>query len=131
MTRSILIGAAVIAAAALPQAPVMAQASDGIVVTAPVVRDNSGQPRNAANPRKLLTASAIVYTGDLDLRTEYGRDVLDNRVRVAADNACDRLDAIESTGIGAAMNPDAGDCRQLAMRNARPAVRTAILLDRG
>ncbi|MNC93819.1 hypothetical protein D3C83_105330 [compost metagenome] len=57
--------------------------------------------------------------------------MLDNRVRLAADDACDQLDAIESTGIGAAMNPDAGNCRQVAMKNARPLVRTAILLDRG
>ena len=127
MSRSILLRAAAIAAALIPQtAP--AQQSDGLVVSAPAPR-NAEESRLGVQPRMRLVADVIVETRDLDLRTAYGRDVLDQRVRIAADQACDRLDAIEPpTGVGAAMNHDVGDCRQLARKSAEPRMRYAIAL---
>ena len=130
MSRSILSGAAAIAAAALVSGlPASAQESAGIVVSAPSGRIVE-QPRTGAQPRRLLVSNVVVYTGDLDLRTAYGRSVLDQRVRVAADEACDRLDSMEATGFGSHMNPDSGDCRHLARKNAEPRVRTAVMLAR-
>ena len=84
-------------------------------------------PRTGAQPRQRLVADVVVPTGDLDLRTSYGRTLLDRRVRVAADEACDQLDGLESTGVGASMNADMGDCRLQARKNAEPLMRRVIL----
>jgi len=126
MSRSMLVGAAAIAAAALvPALPATAQQSTGIVVSAPSTRAVE-QPRTGAQPRKVLIANVIVDTFDLDLRTSHGRAVLDQRVRVAADQACDQLDGLEATGFGSHMNADSGDCRLKARKNAEPLMRRAI-----
>ncbi len=132
MSRSILPGAVAIAAAALvTHTPAMAQSDAAITVSAPTLRAGD-QPKNSANPRMQFVANVRVATHDLDLRTEYGRDLLDQRVRLAADVACDRIDAIEPpTGVGASLNPDIGDCRHLAVKRAQPQVRTAIRLAYG
>ena len=130
MSRSILFAATVAAATLVPLVPAIAQQSDGIVVNAPAPR-NADESKLGAQPRMRLAANVIVETGDLDLRTAYGRDVLDRRVRVAADQACDQLDDIEPpTGVGAAMNPDSGDCRHLAVKSAEPRIRYAVLASR-
>src|SRR5688500_13480667 len=127
MSRSVLAGAALAAGAVfVPQIPVAAQDNAGIVVTAPAIR-NADESRLGARPRMRLASTIRVYTGDLDLRTVYGRAVLDARVKLAADAACDRLDQIEPpTGVGAALNPDLGDCRHLAAKSALPQMRIAI-----
>jgi hypothetical protein len=63
------------------------------------------------------------------LRTAYGRAVLDARIKLAANAACDRLDQIDPpAGVGAEMNPDVGDCRHLAAKSALPQRRIAIAL---
>jgi UrcA family protein len=130
MTRSILAGVAALATAVVPLAPAAAQPGD-IVVSVPAPRPADRQ-WNGVHPRMQLAASIRVQTSDLDLTTEYDRRLLDKRVKLAADVACDRLDQIEPpTGVGAAMNPDSGDCRHLAMKGAEPQVRTAIRLDYG
>jgi len=130
MTRSILIGVAAMATAIVPLTPATAQPGD-IVVTVPAPhRVEKGW--NGVRPRMQLAANVWVETRDLDLRTEYGRDVLDQRVRYAADAACDRIDAIEPpTGVGAMMNPDISDCRHIAAKSAEPQVRAAIRADYG
>jgi len=130
MSRSILIGAATLAVAALvPQLPAMAQEPEAqITVRAPVVRapERSG---NGVNSPERLAAYALVSTSDLDLRTAYGRDVLAYRVRLAADQACDKLDAIDPpSAIGGAPSHDSGDCRHLAVKDARSQIRTVIAL---
>jgi len=131
MSRKILAGAATIAIAALaPQMPAMAQGSPAIIVSVPAPQ-RADQPKTGVNPARQLVANVFVETYDLDLRTEYGRDILDNRIAAAADLACDRLDMVESSGVGSGMNPDAGNCRHLARKSAEPSVRNAILLDRG
>jgi UrcA family protein len=129
MSRTLLAGAAAVAAAALmQQAPATAQnrVNPEITVEAPVLR-GPGQPGDGVHPAMRLATRVAVHTGDLDLRTAYGRAVLDARVRLAADAACDRIDAIAPpVGLGAMMNPDFGDCRHIAMRKAEPAMRRAI-----
>jgi len=129
MFRSILAGAATIAVAAfVPHLPAIAQesVSPAITVTAPAIR-NAGEPANGVQQRKQFVANVAVDTRDLDLRTAYGRAVLDARIRLAADAACDRLDEIDPpTGIGSPMSHDSGDCRHLAVKSALPQMRSAI-----
>jgi UrcA family protein len=131
MTRSILIGVAAVATAAvMPLTPAIAQPGD-IVVSVPAPH-RAEKGWNGVHPRMQLAANVWVETRDLDLRTEYGRDVLTQRVRYAADVACDRIDQIEPpTGVGAMMNPDTGDCRHLAAKSAEPQMVAAIRADYG
>ena len=124
MSRSILAAATIAVALAVPQAPVASREAAAITVTGPTVR-NTGEPADGVRQRTRAMADVTVDIADLDLRSDYGRWVLDQRVRIAADAACDRIDAIDPpSGMGAA---DYGDCRSLAMRRAEPQVRRAIL----
>lgn len=118
MSRSIFAAAAAIAATALiPQTPAAAQ--PGITVTAPQVR-GAWMPKSAVRRPTVLQAHVWVPTADLDLRTRYGRVMLDYRMRVAANEACRRLELVAgSPGVGGAMNPDPQDWRQLAYHSAR------------
>ena len=128
MSRSLLASAATIALAAfVPQLPAAAQSGPSITVTSPITRSEQ-QPWTGVEPRYEVASHVTVYTDDLDLRTEYGRAVLDARIKLAADQACDTLDRIETAGVGAAMNPDSGDCRHLAAKNAVPQRRAAVIL---
>lgn len=111
-------------------APAMAQyqKDTAIVVSAPIIEEAVGT-RNGVHPEMQVTSKMLVEAGDLDLRTEYGRDVLEARVRIAADEVCDRLDELDPpTAIGAFSNPDFGDCRHNAVMNARPQMREAMIL---
>jgi len=119
MSRSILAVAVTAAAAALmPQMPAAAQ-EPGIVVAAPRV-PAPWQPKNTVRRDTVMRAQVWVPTADLDLRTRYGRAMLDYRARLAADQACYQLRLIEpSSGVGSMMNPDPQDCRQRAYHNAR------------
>jgi len=132
MSRSVIAGAALIAAAAVvPQLPVAAQDNSSITVSAPAARAarNAGQPRNMANPRMELVSNVSVSTADLDLRTAYGRAVLDARIRLAADAACDRIDEIDPpVGVGG-WSSDKGNCRHLAMKRAQTQRGAAIRAD--
>ena len=119
MSRSMIAAAATIAAAALmPQTPALAQPA-GITVTAPRARD-AWEPKFTVHHPTELRASVWVPTADLDLRTYYGRNALDYRMRVAAYEACRQLRLIEpSPGVGGIMNSDPQNCRQHAYHNAR------------
>jgi|SRR5690606_27783643 len=126
MSRKILAGASAVAAAlAVPQLPATAQDSAGIVVSAPAVREG-GEPADGVQQRKRLVANVVVDTSDLDLRTPYGRAVLDARVRLAADAACDRIDEIDPPFGPGGWNADKGDCRHLAAKQAEPRMWAAI-----
>jgi UrcA family protein len=73
-----------------------------------------------------VTTGVSVDFTDLDLRSEYGRWVLDQRLRIAADAACDRIDAIDPPSGPGGAAVDAGNCRSIALRNAMPQMRRAI-----
>ena len=122
MSRSVLAGAAIVAAALIPQTPATAQSNASIVVSAPAARSadrNAGQARLGVHPQRQLVANVMVATSDLNLRTAYGRSVLDSRIRLAADLACDRLDEIDPpVGVGG-WSHDIGDCRHLAVQRAQ------------
>jgi UrcA family protein len=125
MSRSLLAAVAAFAMTALPQAPAISQESGSITVTGPTAR-NSGEPADGVRQRTRLTSAVTVDFADLDLRTEYGRWVLDQRLRIAADAACDELDAVDPpSGMGGGIAYS--DCRSLAMRRAEPQLRRAIL----
>ena len=129
MPRSILAGATAIAVAAfIPQLPATAQESAGIVVSAPAIRD-AREPSNGVQQRKQFVAKVVVDTSDLDLRSAYGRAVLDARIELAADAACDRLDEIDPPVGPGGWNPDMGDCRHLAAKKAEPRMWAAIRAD--
>jgi UrcA family protein len=123
MSRSVLAGAAILAVASvIPQIPATAQGNSSIIVSAPAVGPadrNAGQPRNSVHPQRQLVTNVMVDTSDLNLRTAYGRAVLDARLRLAADAACDRLDEIDPPiGVGGWIH-DMGDCRHLAVKRAQ------------
>ncbi|HEY6814852.1 MAG TPA: UrcA family protein [Croceibacterium sp.] len=125
MSRSILAATAVAAVAlAIPQVPAMAEDSS-ITIRGPGMRA-AGIPADGVHQRMELVADVKVYHADLDLRTAYGRDELKQRVRLAADRACDRIDAIDPPVGPGGIASDAGDCRFLAMRNAEPYMQRAI-----
>ena len=54
-----------------------------------------------------------------------GRWVLDQRVRIAADAACDELNAVDPPS-GKSGGAAYADCRSLALRRAEPEVRRAL-----
>lgn len=118
MPRSILAGIAATAmAACIPQWSATAQGSSDIVVSAPTARAD-GEPSDGVQQRQRLAANVVVETGDLDLRTSYGRAILDARIRMAADAACDQLDRIDPPVGPGGWIPDKGDCRHLAVKGA-------------
>lgn len=125
MSRSIIAAVAGIAAAALiPQTPAVAQ-DPGIIVAAPRV-PGAWVPKNTVRRQEVIRAHVWVPTADLDLRTDYGRYVLDRRLRLAADEACDELRGEVSSGVGSMMNPDPQDCRQIAYHNGMRSARYLI-----
>jgi UrcA family protein len=126
MSRSILAAAAMIGIAVIPQAPAASQDDAAITVTGPK-RGTTGEPANGVRQRTTVTTGVSVDFADLDLRTDYGRWVLDQRLRIAADAACDRIDAIDPPGGPGGGAVDAGNCRSIALRSALPQARRAIL----
>ena len=89
--------AALIGAAILPVQPAIAQAGmterPSITVLAPRARQ-TGRDTATGAPVETLTAQSIVYTDDLNLATEAGREQLDERIEVAAREACEWLDEV-------------------------------------
>jgi UrcA family protein len=127
MSRSILAVAVLCGVAVVvPQAPAASQADTAITVTGPK-RGTTGEPANGVRQRTRVTTSVSVDFADLDLRTDYGRWVLDQRLRIAADAACDRIDDIDPPGGPGGGSLDTGNCRSIALRDAMPQARRAIL----
>lgn len=127
MSRSILAAAVMVGAAiAVPQSPAASQDDAAITVTGPK-RGTTGEPANGVRQRSTVTTSVSVDHADLDLRTDYGRWVLQQRLRIAADAACDRIDAVDPPGGPGGGALDDGNCRSIALRNAMPQARRAIL----
>jgi hypothetical protein len=118
MSRSMIAAATLAAAALMPQTPAAAQPA-GITITAPRAH-GAWEPKFTVDHPMELRAHVFVPTSNLDLRTDYGRSVLNYRMRLAAGEACRELRSIEpSPGVGGMMNPDPQDCRQHAYHNAR------------
>jgi UrcA family protein len=124
MFRSLLAAATAAAAIVLPQAPAASQGDASITVTGPSKRA-SGEPAHGVRQRTTLTSNVTVEVADLDLRTEYGRWLLDQRIRIAADAACNELDALDSpSALGGGAVHD--DCRSLAMRRSEPQMQRVL-----
>lgn len=112
MPHSIFLGAAALAATiAAPLTPALAQAEDeqvdrgAITVLAPRIETNT-EPGSII-PERTLTASALVYYDDLNLNTERGREALEERVELAAEETCEWLDEIyPPTGLTLGGNDD-------------------------
>jgi UrcA family protein len=124
MSRSLFIGLAAIASVAV--AP-MAMADEGaIVVSGPRVQ-SSGEAKVGVNPTMALVSQVTVPTHDLDLRTQYGRSVLDHRVKLAAAEVCSRIDDLTPVyGLGPNRSSESRDCRLEAQKSASSQVRAAI-----
>jgi UrcA family protein len=123
MSRSLLIGFAAIAGVTI--API-AMAQDGaIVVSGPRYENVEGA--KGVHPQRMLVANVSVPTHDLDLRTDYGRDVLDHRVEMAAREVCAHIDYLEpASGPGANPISASQDCRLQAKKSAMAQMRAAI-----
>lgn len=94
MSRSIILGTA--AAAILAAVPLQAANAQSdpprepaITVFAPRVVEEPSS--DGIGKVRTLTASSMVYVGDLDLDTPSGRDTLKQRVETAAEETCEWL----------------------------------------
>ena len=117
MSSSILLGAAAFATvAAIPFVPAQAQGDNTIVIEGPRV-ERGGVFRD----ERVVTASTMVYYDDLALDTEYGRDVLADRVRDAAKETCDLLSDVSYRSRTAE-----SQCVRKAVRGARDQMVAAI-----
>jgi UrcA family protein len=107
--------AALIAGAAAAAAPAFAQTVEELTVI--------GRQGVGPNTRSL---SAVVSYRDLDLTTETGRTVLNQRVRSTAQDLCRQLgeNNMGSTGAAPSCEQDAlnsvGEQQRVAITNARP-----------
>lgn len=124
MSRSLVTSIGALAAFALVP-PVVAQDASGEIVVSGPRLENSGE-RIGSQPTKMLVSQVSVPTHDLDLRTSYGRSVLDHRVKVAAAEVCYHIDQ-RSEPSGLVGNPllEARDCRIEAARSAKVQVSAA------
>jgi UrcA family protein len=123
MSRSLIIGLAAIAGVAV--APMAVAQDDTIVVSGPQVR-SSGEAKVGVRQPTMLISQVSVATHDLDLRTKYGRSVLDHRVKLAAAEVCHRIDALHpANGVGANPADKSRDCRLEAQKSAHSQVRAA------
>jgi len=128
MSRSILVGVAALAVtAAAPFASALAQGdadrADGssITVYSPLREETR---RSGGTTERTLTSSASVYYDDLNLHTQWGRDQLDDRVKLAAERTCDYLDSLYPLDYATSRNDF--ECVRKAVNNARPQVYLAV-----
>lgn len=128
MSRSILLGAATAIAltAAVPFVPAIAQGdasrADGasITVYSPLRVETQ---RRGGTTERVLTSSRSVFYDDLNLRTQWGRDQLDDRIKLAAEQTCDFLQDVDPMMNSSSSN---FDCIRKAVRDARPQVYLAV-----
>ena len=130
MSRLVLAGSGAIAVAVLaPQAPLLAQnepqSDRSITVSAPTARQMELRSDNKSlTPQPVLISQSVVYTGDLDLRSQPGRDELDSRVQAAAERTCDRIDQLDPPS---ALDGDHySDCVSRAVQGAQNQIYAAI-----
>ena len=128
MSRSILLGAATAIAltAAVPFVPAIAQGDSDradastITVYSPLRVETQ---RRGGQTERVMTSSRSVFYDDLNLRTQWGRDQLDDRIKLAAEQTCDFLDNVDPFMNSSSSN---FDCVRKAVRDARPQVYLAI-----
>jgi len=96
-----------------------------ITVEAPRARQTGRSAIGA--PIETLTAKSVVYINDLDLTTAMGRDELNKRVALAADQACKWLDEVYPLS---ASSSSSSDCRRDAIKSAQGQVNAVIGLRR-
>jgi UrcA family protein len=129
MSRSILLGAAAAVAltAAVPLVPAIAQGdadradTSAITVYSPYRETTK---RTAGMTERTLVASTAVYFDDLNLHTQWGRDQLDDRIKLAAETTCENLDSIYPNDHSATGE---FDCVRKAVRDTRPQVYAAVV----
>lgn len=130
MPRSFVFGAAAAAviATSMPLMPALAQQTAAsadtraaITVLAPRIRRDTSRTTSAF-PTQTISTQAVVYIDDLDLRTVAGRDEMNNRVKVAAKDACAWLDEVYplSEPVGA------GSCESDAVKTAKRQMDAAV-----
>lgn len=129
MSRSILLGAATAIAltAAIPQIPAFAQgdadrADSGAITVYSPLRQESGRAPGGVMERRLISSSAVYYD-DLNLRTQWGRDQLDDRIKLAAEQTCDYLNDVNPQDHALTSQ---FECVRKAVRDARPQVYLAV-----
>lgn len=129
MSRSLLIGAAaLVMTASAPLAPAVAQGdadradSSSITVYSPV-RESSKRRGSSGAMERTLTASTAVYHDDLNLRTSWGRQQLDDRVKLAAEETCAYLGDLYPLDTN---RNDEYYCVKRAVKSAQPQVQQAI-----
>ncbi|WEK47775.1 MAG: UrcA family protein [Candidatus Andeanibacterium colombiense] len=128
MSRSILAVAAgaIALTAALPYVPALAQGdadradSSAITVYAPLRQETR---RSGGVTERMLISSSSVYYDDLDLNTQWGRDQLDDRIKLAAEQACDYLGNVYPLDRTTDSNRD---CVRKAVRDTRPQFYVAV-----
>jgi UrcA family protein len=122
MTRSILLGAVAFATlAAVPSLPAQAQGDATIVIEGPRV-ERVRQP-GSFGTEEVVTASSVVFYDDLALNTEYGREILKDRVKIAAKETCDLLEDVYP--VGRSLSSEF-QCVRKAVNGARDQVNAAI-----
>ena len=130
MSRSILLGAATAIAmtAAIPHVPALAQGeadradSSAITVYAPL-REQTRRSSSGVGTERVLTSSSSVYYDDLNLHTQWGRDQLDDRIKLAAEQTCDYLEDLYPLDSS---STSSFECVKKAVRDARPQVYLAV-----
>lgn len=98
--------------------------SSSITIDAPSKQRTGIDPFTGA-PIDTLTASSTIYDGDLDLATPSGRDRLDHRVAVAAQDTCHWLDRVYPAAPGSSLTTN-GQCVREAIYGTSNQVHAAI-----
>ena len=128
MSRSLLVGAAaLVLTASVPLIPAAAQGdadradSGSIMVYSPVRESN--KRRSSGSMERTLTASSAVYHDDLNLRTQWGRAQLEDRIKLAAKETCEYLGDLYPLDTN---RSEEYTCVKRAVQNARPQMQQAV-----
>jgi UrcA family protein len=106
--------------------PLASALAQDIIVTAPRHRVMVRDPRTGERA-EMVTTSAIVRIGDLDLRTEEGQREARRRVEAAARNVCEWLEELYPNDV-----PDTGnrECIRDAVRRGMDDVQAVSRIQR-
>ncbi len=127
----------VTAAIALAAVPLLAHAKDKVIYDPMIVEDDIivvapheryiTRDRNAVSGRsEEVTVQQVVYSNDLDLRRDYDVELLRERIRQTAIEACD----VAERGENLSLTTDR-ECVREAMRDAMAQAESLISYKRG